>query len=156
MNATSCPDEAGRDRRKMKEKKKKERPYISTVSHNIRKTMDHEQAHRSLKVQLESFPLSSHRPAPRTPSCSGITRRPRRHTVHSTITRASELSRRTRDEHANTFTTDTTDAFRTGVALIQCPGTLTIGAVDLNLFVAERSGSGVRETVVLSLGDGRN
>jgi hypothetical protein len=114
----------------------KERPCISSISHNIRKTMSTRS--QSLKIQLEGFPLPTHCPAPRTPSCSNsrVTRRAGDMVQH-TIARTPELRRRTRNEHTNTLTANAADALRTSIALIQSPRALAIRTIDLNLLIAE-------------------
>jgi hypothetical protein len=109
-------------------------------------------ASRSFDVNLESLPLAPSRPATRTPSGTGITRRTRRWSiVQRTITRTAEGGWGTGDEHGDAFATHAANTLRTSVALIQRPGPLAVCAINLDIIIAERRGRGIREAMVLAV-----
>lgn len=55
--------------------------------------------------------------------------------IQRPIARTPELRRRACNEHPNAFTTDAADTLRTSITLVQRPGTLTVSAVDLDIFI---------------------
>lgn len=107
----------------------------------------------SFKVQLECFPLPTHRSTSGTPSgTTGVAGGSLWwHAVDRSIAGTAERSRGTGDEKTNTFTTNSTNAFGTCKALGQGPRSFAMRTINLDLLVSEGRRGGVRKAMVLAL-----
>lgn len=98
----------------------------------------------SPKFKLERLPFSAHSPAPRASSRTRVAGRTMRYAIPVAHGAAgagrdvAEGSGRAANEHADTFSAHSANAFRASVRLVERPRPLAVGAVDLDISVAER------------------